>query len=369
MNNNNIIRNKNQNNKGKKKKKNNTSLSKSVSAPAASSKQAKTKTIQIIKSGPNSYRFRKSEFLVGVTTNTTFTNAIARLEVNPGLSATFPWLSQIAQQWEEYRFHNIEFEYVTRAATSQAGNILIAPDYDCSDPTPTTELILSSYEDAVEDALWKDITCRLNNKSMFPNGERKFVRSGPVVGSLKLYDVAQLFYAPIASSAIDVGRLWVHYDVEFFVASNDSGGGSRNSSVSFFQNQSSQSITTATAVIVDVAGNGTWIENPLNVTFSEGVFTPLPGTYLMTVYGCLASSAATSWVAVLAILKNSGEMDPVCETYQQGTVTSSNNQRAFSMSAVVSASGTDTFHTTVDLTAGGTLTVQADTYKVFFQVI
>jgi hypothetical protein len=63
--------------------------------------------------------------------------------VNPGQSATFPWLSKEAAQYEKYRFLGLEFYYkpeVSAFATNgQSGKVMLSFDSDASDPLPGTK--------------------------------------------------------------------------------------------------------------------------------------------------------------------------------------------------------------------------------------
>jgi hypothetical protein len=141
------------------------------------------------------------------------------LPLNPGLSSVFPWLSRIARNWESYRFKKLRFCGFTRTSTTTVGSIILAPDYDASDPAPSTEVQASSYADVVEDAPWKDLVCTLKPQSMFSNGPHKFVRGGVLQPNqdVKLYDVGNLHICTVDSTgAAAWQKLWVEYEVEFF---------------------------------------------------------------------------------------------------------------------------------------------------------
>jgi hypothetical protein len=87
------------------------------------------------------------------------------------------------------------------------------PDYDAADPAPTTETIASTYNGAVEDAVWKDSCCELDVK-MF---RELFIRTGALAQNLdiKTYDIGNFFSCTTdASSASPIGKLWVEYDIE-----------------------------------------------------------------------------------------------------------------------------------------------------------
>lgn len=176
----------------------------------------------------DSVRIRHKELVASVNGTVSFDVPVS-LSLNPGLATTFPWLSTQAQGWERYRFHRLVFRYLTRTATSSAGSVMLVPDYDPADSEPTSEQIASAYEDAVEDAPWKDMSCDLRASAMHPLGPSKFVRTGPLSPNqdIKTYDVGNMFVCTVDGTASPWGKLWAEYEVEFFTPQlSPVGGGS-----------------------------------------------------------------------------------------------------------------------------------------------
>jgi len=143
------------------------------------------------------------------------------LNIQPGNSFTFPWLSIMAQGWEQYCFNSVSVRYHTRAGTSTPGSVIIAPDYDASDNSPSSEAVASTYQDTVEDAPWKDIVCHLRKTALQGVNKRHFVRTGslPDNADIKLYDAAKVFLCSVDASSGNIpwGKVWIEYDIEFFV--------------------------------------------------------------------------------------------------------------------------------------------------------
>jgi len=138
--------------------------------------------------------------------------------INPGLSATFPWLSTQAQSWEYYHFNSLTFEYVSRSNTSVSGAISIIPDYDAADAQPPSEVAASNYQNMASDVVWNHLNCSLKQSSMHPNG-KKYIRAnvlGPNL-DIKTYDAGNLFIACTDGTAVPWGNLWVSYDVTLSV--------------------------------------------------------------------------------------------------------------------------------------------------------
>lgn len=166
----------------------------------------------------DSCRIKHRELVSSVTGSVAFTAATS-LDINPGLSATFPWLSTMAPAWEEYRFNSLKVEYLTRTGSTTPGSMMIVPDYDPADASPLTEQIASSYEDVVEDAPWKDIVCVMPASSLNGYTKRHYVRTGSLASNLdiKTYDSAKVHLCTVDGTAVTWGKVWIEYDVELFI--------------------------------------------------------------------------------------------------------------------------------------------------------
>jgi hypothetical protein len=166
-----------------------------------------------------STRIVHRELVASITGSSSF--AVANtFALNPGLAATFPWLSTQALGWEQYKFHKLRFCYYSRCSTATPGSMMLVPDYDAADAQPTTEIVASAYRDVVEEVPWvTEFCCDLDPKAMIEPGDRKYVRTQALAANLdvKTYDSGQMFVCTTDGSATNWGKLWVEYDVEFFV--------------------------------------------------------------------------------------------------------------------------------------------------------
>jgi len=205
--------------------------------------------------------------------------------LNPGLPATFPWLSSQAQAWETYKFNRLRFCYYTRTGSNVPGSVMLVPDYDALDAAPATEQIASSYEDVAEDAPWKDICQELRATSMFSMGPRKFIRTGalPAGADIKTYDAGQEFVCTTDGTAVNWGKLWVEYDVTLFTPQLPPGGSSVSAAVHL------AGATPTTANIVGSAPVTTGTSGLISVTGSIVTFNQ-PGRYFVA----LSQAATTS---------------------------------------------------------------------------
>lgn len=176
--------------------------------------------------GGQSCRVRHKEFIQNISGTVLFTTPIA-LALNPGLAGSFPWLSNIANNFEQYRVSKMKFCYLTRTGTNVPGSVLMYPDYDAADTAPVAEQVASNYADIAEDAPWKDICCNLKPSAMHALGPKKFVRNGLVPNQdIKTTDVGTFFVSTVDGTAVNWGKLWVEYDVEFFTPQLNPSGGS-----------------------------------------------------------------------------------------------------------------------------------------------
>lgn len=162
------------------------------------------------------------EFITDITGSTLF-NVIA-LSINPGLNTTFPWLSSIAQNFEQYEMRGLIFEYrpssgsAVSSTSSALGVVVYATDYNSLSPNFTTKQEMESYEYSSSTAPFSQmlhpIECapKLNTISTY------FIRntSVPNNADIRLYDMGTFQYATQGmQSAYNVGELWVSYHVVF----------------------------------------------------------------------------------------------------------------------------------------------------------
>jgi hypothetical protein len=257
---------------------NSTSVAAAYSAPIKNNRPR-------ISYGENgrSCRVQHKEFIQNVSGTTNFTVALF-LALNPGLAGTFPWLSNIANNFEQYRVRMMRFCYLTRTGTNIPGSVLMAPDYDASDVQPVSEQIMSNYAEIVEDAPWKDICCLLRPSGMHALGPKKFVRNGIVPGQdLKTTDVGTFILATVDGTNVNWGKLWVEYDVEFYEPQLNPNGSSLATTAQ------GTAGTTAAVISAGLAIAGPLISSVVGNVVSFQNLVP-GGEYFITVVGTAYAS-------------------------------------------------------------------------------
>lgn len=156
-----------------------------------------------------------SEFIQDVPGSVGF--SVSGIPINPGQSAMFPWLSQIAPNYESYKFEFLTFTYENAVGSQTAGKVLLGVDFDASDPAPVDKQQFASYQGYSSDAPWKTFT-QHNSRDNLSKRSSYYVRSGavPAGTDVKLYDVGNFFIASQGmADASNVGELYVKYRVKF----------------------------------------------------------------------------------------------------------------------------------------------------------
>lgn len=244
---------------------------KSVAAAYASGQIGRSPVITQTK---DSCRVRNRELISSVAGSSAFT-VQNTFPLQPGMATTFPWLSTMAQCWEEYEFHALKFEYFTRTGSNVPGSMMLTPDYDASDPAPVSEQVASSYMGSAEDAPWKDIVCILPKKDLSAQIRNRFTRMGPLAANLdiKTYDAGNLFVCSVDGTAVNWGKLWVEYDVEFRIPQLPSQGASLPTGGGVTGNATTGANPLGLVPIVDPQATGFTVNNGSVITFQN------PGDY------------------------------------------------------------------------------------------
>jgi hypothetical protein len=175
-------------------------------------------------SGPEITSTRRGRDLVVVVKHREFIGDVngsedfflSQFAVNPGLAETFPWLNEVAQNFESYHFRYLRFQYQPQAPTTAPGTVMLAIDYDAADTAPTEKIELMSLVGAVRCAVWSEIEQRSTADDLKKMAPRLYVRTTNLASNLdiKTYDVGNLFIATVGATAITVGELYVEYEVE-----------------------------------------------------------------------------------------------------------------------------------------------------------
>lgn len=171
-------------------------------------------------------RVKHREYIMDViTSSSASTFNIQTLPINPGLSQTFPWLSQVAENYEEYKIHGMIFEYKTTSSdalnstNTALGSVMLATQYNSVATTFQNKQQMDNYEFAVSTkpsiSILHPIECEARETPM----DVLYVRSNTTVVAnvdIRLYDLAKFSIATtgMQGTSVNVGELWVSYDIE-----------------------------------------------------------------------------------------------------------------------------------------------------------
>lgn len=155
------------------------------------------------------------------------------MPINPGLPQTFPWLSQVADAYEEYRIKGMVFqfkstagEYVTNgggASNGGLGTVIMATNYNSAvHPAFLDKKSMENYEFAQSAPPTKNMIHAIEAKGAGTPVKTLYLRTGdPATGTdPRLYDLGSFCIATQGMvtdvGVATIGELWVAYEVEFF---------------------------------------------------------------------------------------------------------------------------------------------------------
>jgi len=162
--------------------------------------------------------YREEKIFTVTTPNSSGFN-VDRFQINPGLLGTFPWLSQVAQGYEKYRFRRIRARFVPKVGVfsdaAKVGNVLMSVDYDSVDPDPPGTDWMENNDPHVVGVANKTLTLDFEGASWH------FIRSGnvPAGTDIRLYDACTLFVATSDLTVTNeaIGKIYLDYEVELAV--------------------------------------------------------------------------------------------------------------------------------------------------------
>lgn len=174
----------------------------------------------------NGFVFRNREMLGDVVSSSTigqFQNK--SFPLNPGMEETFPVLSGIAANFQEYCWEGVIFEYRTMSgnaltSTNTAlGQVIMASNYNAGAApfTSKAEMENSSYADSQvpSQSFIHPIECAPAETAI---STVRFVRTGALGANedIRLYDWStfQIATNGLQAASVNCGELWVQYQVE-----------------------------------------------------------------------------------------------------------------------------------------------------------
>lgn len=148
-------------------------------------------------------------------------------KINPGLTETFPWLSNIAVNFEQWAPLGIVFQYKTTSVdalnslNTSLGSVILATDYNSANPdfSSKEQMDNTSYVSSTKPScsVLHPIECSPKETPT----KLLYVRQGGIGSGQdpRLYDLGNFQIATVGQQAGTdniIGELWVSYQIEFF---------------------------------------------------------------------------------------------------------------------------------------------------------
>jgi hypothetical protein len=167
---------------------------------------------------PHCVRIRHREYIGEVNFGVANAFSTQEFSVNPGLSATFPWLSQIARLYEFYKFHGLAFEFVSDTSTYSSnpgmGTVIMSAEYNMFHSTYASKVEMENSSYAIsarpDTSMVYGIECASNMQNQY------LVRGTTSAAPISSTDFVKFVIAVQSAipSGTSLGELWVVYDVE-----------------------------------------------------------------------------------------------------------------------------------------------------------
>lgn len=177
-------------------------------------------------SSGDSVVIRKTEFIQDiVSSGTPNTFETQTFELNPGQNSTFPFLANIAKNYEEYRLRGMVFHFKslsgdsTSSTQSGLGYVAMATQYDSLDGVFTTKSEIENYSMSQSGKPSIDqlhgIECAAHVSPLSHLYVRPFGQ--PADTDIRLYDFGKTTIATSCpGTSVTLGELHVSYDIELY---------------------------------------------------------------------------------------------------------------------------------------------------------
>nr|WAE42837.1 MAG: capsid protein [Cressdnaviricota sp.] len=269
-----------------------------------------------------SVRIQHREYIQDVQSTTAFQNL--SFAINPSNYNCFPWLSIIAQNFQEYKFHGLVFNFVSLSAealnstNTALGAVIMSTDYNAASKPYASKAAAENAEYTVSCkpscSMAHGIEC---DPAQTVNRGHLYISplnngSVPAGEDIKTYNLGNFQFMTQGSQAVaTIGELWVSYDLELikpidsslltrtaadhFQLANISPGGSGAGFL--FGSTQTQTVSGIGGTVTSLAGSSTY-------TFPA---TVSPGQIYLVYWNCYGSSAT---VTTIAITESNCSIDP-----------------------------------------------------------
>lgn len=171
--------------------------------------------------GSKSTRVRHREFITNISGSTAFN--IQEFDLNPGLVATFPWCSTLANLFQEVIWHGAVLEFVSTSAdalnstNTALGTVILATQYNPYAPAFTDKVSMENTEFVNSIKPSCSVIHPIECDPKLTPLRQLFIRNDTTPpGDIRFYDLGTFSIATVGMQASAViGELWISYDLEF----------------------------------------------------------------------------------------------------------------------------------------------------------
>lgn len=141
--------------------------------------------------------------------------------IQPGLSTSFPWLNQIANNFTEYKINGMIFEFKSNSydaissTNTASGTVIMTTQYNVLLAPFTSKQAMEQYEFTCSEKPSVNIIHPIECARAETIDNVLCVRDGAESGDLRLYDFGNFTIATVGMQAanVNLGELWVSYDI------------------------------------------------------------------------------------------------------------------------------------------------------------
>lgn len=176
--------------------------------------------VPVFVTGKNCVRIKHREFIKDIRSSVNFESS--QFIINPGRSNTFPWLSKIAQNYEQYIFAGVLLEYKTSSATAVSstntalGMTIMASQYNLLAPSFTSKQQMEAYEFSNSAVPCESFLHAIECDPKFGNEIRTIWNpaDSDINADPRNYDLCKTTIATQGmQEASTIGEFWISYDV------------------------------------------------------------------------------------------------------------------------------------------------------------
>ena len=170
-----------------------------------------------------SFIIRHREYLQDIITGTPGQFINNSFKIQPGLQASFPWLSLLSQSFEQYQLRGMIFEFKSTSAdalnstNTALGEVILATEYDSSKPNFTSKIQMENHQYATTARQSCSVIHPIECSPSVSTLKTQYIRTGavPANSSAQMYDFGNFQIATVGQQGVNVniGTLWVTYEV------------------------------------------------------------------------------------------------------------------------------------------------------------